>query len=79
MEDENEWEMSTTEEYTSKGYQWVTNVYWKLVVFNCQLVLRNTFWFEKSLPTITQFWETIQHERQTGYEHRKPVSRVKKI
>jgi putative phage-type endonuclease len=80
-EGEDEWETNTTNEYVADGYQWITNIYWKLVVFNCQLVLRNKFWFSKSLPQIEEVWNTILEERIDGFDHRKPKqsSRSKKM
>lgn len=79
--DEDMWENATTEEYVSNGYQWITNIYWKLVVFNCQLVMRNKFWFSKAIPHIEDVWNTIVEERVTGFDHRKPKqsSRSKKM
>lgn len=78
INDEVNWETSTIEEYEAKGYQWVTNIYWKLVVFNCQLVVRNRFWFSKALPCISRLWDTILHERDEGFEHRRPSTYLKK-
>jgi putative phage-type endonuclease len=70
--DEEMWETKTTDEYVSNGYQWITNIYWKLVVFNCQLVMRNRYWFSKALPHVEDVWNTIVEERVSGFDHRKP-------
>ena len=79
LEEEDKWENDITEEYVLNGYQWITNVYWKLVVFNCQLVLRNTFWFLNAFPHVSNIWNTILQERESGYDHRKPNTRTKKM
>ena len=71
------WEEQKKIEYESTGYQWITNYYWKLSVFNCVLILRNQFWFNSSVTDITKFWNIIQEERITGYEHRAPNSKKK--
>ena len=76
---ETAWETSMIVEYTRNGYQWITNTYWKLVVFNCQLVLRNRLWFSYALPHVASIWDTILAERTSGYSHRRPNSRTKKI
>jgi hypothetical protein len=78
VEEESIWETTIIQQYEGNGYQWITNIYWKLVTFNCQLILRNKFWFSKALPYISRFWDTIQYDRIHGSDHRKPVSRVKK-
>ena len=57
---------------------WIRNIYWKLDIFSCILVTRNKPWFASIIDTVTEFWNTILKERITGYEHRKPKSRVKK-
>lgn len=74
-----EWEEQITTEYVNNGYQWITNYYWKLVIFNCVLILRNCFWFNQSIKDIIQFWKLIQEERITGYDHRAPKHRTPKI
>jgi putative phage-type endonuclease len=78
VEEETQWENEMMVEYETKGYQWITNVYWKLEVFNCQLVLRNQFWFAKALPHISRMWDIIKYDRINGSCHRKPASRTKK-
>lgn len=71
------WEEQQKIEYETKGYQWITNYYWKLSVFNCVLILRNRFWFNSAVTDIINFWNIIQEERITGYDHRAPNSRKK--
>jgi putative phage-type endonuclease len=78
-DEETVWEEETIRRYELQGYQWITNIYWKLQVFSCVLVLRNRFWFQASVPQIREMWETIERERVAGYDHRAPKSRSKKI
>jgi hypothetical protein len=78
INDELNWETKTMEEYEAKGYQWVTNIYWKLVVFNCQLVVRNRFWFSHAVKYMSTLWDTILRERTEGFEHRRPSTYLKK-
>ena len=57
---------------------WIKNIYWKLDVISCVLVLRNKKWFNAVKDKFIDIWETIIREKKTGYEHRKPKKRVKK-
>lgn len=74
-DEETLWEEEMLRVYEAKGYQWITNIYWKLQVLSCVLVLRNRFWFQASVPQIRELWETIERERVTGFDHRAPKSR----
>jgi putative phage-type endonuclease len=58
---------------------WNNNIYWKLDVFSCVLVLRNQQWFDAAAIKLGEVWKTILEERVTGYEHRAPKKRVPKI
>lgn len=51
--------------------------YWYLDEFSCILVKRNRLWFQSVLPKIQSVWETIEKERETGYEHRATKSRLR--
>jgi hypothetical protein len=75
LHDIQQWEEQMTTKYVNDGYQWITNSYWKLSVFNCVLILRNKLWFHNSINEITQFWNLIKEERITGYSHRAPKSK----
>jgi putative phage-type endonuclease len=44
--------------------------YWVLDQFSCVLVRRNREWFRCAEPKITEVWNTILKERETGYENR---------
>jgi putative phage-type endonuclease len=49
---------------SSKSY--VSNIYWKLEVVSCILVLRNNLWFKNALPYIEIFWSNLVVERDSG-------------
>jgi len=58
---------------------YIKNIYWYLHDYSCVLVPRNKKWFEHILPKIRDLWDTVLKERQTGYDHRRPKKRNKKI
>ena len=58
---------------------WIGNIYWYLEDYSCVLVPRNKKWFNSILPQLKTLWNIVLSERETGYEHRKPKSRNKKI
>ena len=41
------------------------------------MVERNQVWFEAAVVEIKKTWETIEKERETGYEHRAAKKRIK--
>ena len=51
-------------------------IYWYCEAYSCVLIKRNRHWFEMALPKIQDLWNTVEKERVTGYEHRKPKKRV---
>lgn len=51
-------------------------IYWYCEAYSCVLVKRNQPWFEMALPKIAELWNTVEKERVTGYEHRKPKKRI---
>jgi hypothetical protein len=55
-----------------------STIYWYLDIMSCVPVPRNTEWFSAICPHIISTWETIENERRTGYEHRKPKKRSMK-
>ena len=61
------------------GYEWIKNIYWYLDKYSCVLVFRNRTWFNIAVKSINEVWEIILKERVTGYEHRAPNRRAKKI
>ena len=61
------------------GLTWIKNTYWYLDKYSCSLVVRNKVWFDEITPLLRTIWDTILKERETGYEHRKPKKRAKKV
>jgi putative phage-type endonuclease len=57
---------------TYETLTWVKNIYWRLDVYSCVLVLRNKEWFKNAVVKIEELWKTIETEKQTGFEHRAP-------
>jgi len=74
------WEEKMIEKYESEEYNmlWIKNHYWKLEKLSCVLILRNRKWFQDNIGQLENVWNIILKERETGYEHRAPVKRVKK-
>jgi hypothetical protein len=50
--------------------------YWYLDEYSCVLVKRNVHWFNAALPMIKDVWDTIEKERNSGYEHRATKKRI---
>jgi hypothetical protein len=61
-----------------KELTWVKNIYWKLEVYSCVLVLRNKIWYNSILPQLKHIWKTVEYERIHGYAHRAPRKNTKK-
>lgn len=74
----NEWISTTKEEAKSDNLALFSVIYWYLDEFSCVLIPRNREWFTAACPKIESIWETILHERETGYEHRASKKRVPK-
>jgi len=51
---------------------WIKNIYWRLEVYSCVLVLRNKEWFKNAVIKIEELWKIIENEKQTGFQHRAP-------
>ena len=58
---------------------WIKNIYWKLDKYSCVLVVRNKTWYEKAVEKLGEVWNIILKERETGYQHRAPNRRERKI
>ena len=58
---------------------WIGNVHWYMHDYSCILVPRNNIWFKTIEPDIKEIWKIILKERKTGYDHRKPKKRKKKL
>lgn len=54
-------------------------IYWYCERFSCVLVHRFREWFEAALPKIRDVWNTIEKERVSGCEHRRPKPKVAKV
>ena len=72
------WEEKTMDETISNDVIWVKNNYWWLEESSCVLVMRNKNWFSEAAPYLKTAWETIDTERETGYQHRAPTKRTPK-
>jgi putative phage-type endonuclease len=69
----NEWFESTMNTYDA--LTWIKNIYWRLDVYSCVLVLRNKEWFKNAVVKMEELWKIIEVEKVTGYEHRAPKKR----
>ena len=56
---------------------WNKNIYWRLDVYSCVLVLRNKDWFKLAAKKLGEIWKIIKKERISGYQHRAPKSNKK--
>ena len=70
-----EWEQNIMEK--NHEMEWIKNIYWKLEIISCVLVLRNKLWFESAVKKISDVWNIIEKERISGYQHRAPKKRTK--
>jgi len=57
---------------THDNLTWIKNIYWRLEVYSCVLVLRNKEWFKNAVVKIEELWKIIETEKQTGFQHRAP-------
>jgi len=73
------WEETMMVTYQDQGLIWVRNIYWKLEIISCVLVVRNNLWFEYVIYDIRNFWKIIDYERQHGFNHRKAKKRTKRV
>ena len=60
----------------NKGRLFIKYIYWHLDLWSCVYVPRNRAWFEANVGQMRAAWETIQREKVSGFEHRKPVKKV---
>lgn len=58
---------------------WVRNVHWRVSVWSCVLVLQNKPWFNAVIDEFKQLWEIVENEKVSGYSHRAPKPREKKV
>ena len=71
------WESEKIKEHSE--LTWIQNIYWKLDKISCVLVVRNKLWYYKAVEKLKEVWDIVLKERKTGYEHRAPNRREKKI
>jgi putative phage-type endonuclease len=69
-----QWFEKTIHAYDS--LTWIKNIYWRLEVYSCVLVLRDKNWFKNAVVKIEALWKIVETEKVTGYEHRAPKRRV---
>ena len=69
------WEVEVFTKHQRLGSIWVRTIYWYLDQYSCVLVHRNRLWFEEAVPILQGVWDTIEKERESGYEHRAPMKR----
>jgi putative phage-type endonuclease len=76
---------ATSEEYDAwtedimernSGILFVKYIYWRLDLVSCVYVHRNREWFAGNVGQLRHAWETIQKEKVSGFDHRKPVKKV---
>ena len=60
----NTWTQGQILKNNNKTY--VRNIYWKLEVVSCVLVLRNKLWFKNVQPYIEIFWKNLIDEKESG-------------
>jgi len=60
----NIWTQKQLHNNNNKTY--VRNIYWKLEVISCVLVLRNKLWFKNVQPLIEIFWSNLIDEKESG-------------
>ena len=66
-----EWEYTNIKanEYV---YCWICNHYWKIETISCVLVQRNRQWFQDNLIGLSELWDIVLEERESGFDHRAP-------
>ena len=79
QEEYESWQEDKIEKKSKDGYEWISCIYWFMDKYSCVLVFRNRMWFDLAIRQINEVWETIVKERESGYEHRAPQRRVRKI
>jgi len=74
------WSDTLIEEMITENTEltWVRHIYWRLDEMSCILVTRNQKWFNDVVSIMSNFWDIIEKERITGYEHRAPIKRIPK-
>ena len=68
------WGERISEEHAS--HTWITNIYYRIDTISCVLVLRNKIWMSAAIGVLRDVWTHVLYDRENGYEHRQPKSRV---
>jgi putative phage-type endonuclease len=76
IEEYEAWMENVVERNSDKLF--IKYIYWRLETMSLVTVLRNKEWFAANVDTLRNGWETIQREKVSGFEHRKPNKKVKK-
>jgi putative phage-type endonuclease len=63
----------------NRGNLFVKYIYWRLELMSCVYVPRNRAWFTANVGQLRHAWETIQREKVSGFEHRKPIKKVANV
>jgi putative phage-type endonuclease len=75
-EDVEKW-IEETRAKLRRSWSLYSTLYYYLDELSCVLVERNRVWFEAAIVEIQKTWETIEKERESGYEHRAAKKRIK--
>lgn len=75
-EDVEKW-IEETRTKLRRSWSLYSTLYYYLDELSCVLVERNRIWFEAAVIEIQKTWETIEKERESGYEHRASKKRIK--
>tara|TARA_B110000305_G_C19451891_1_gene648448 strand:+ start:1430 stop:2647 length:1218 start_codon:yes stop_codon:yes gene_type:complete len=79
-EEFNNWEEETMNKKEKEGCNWIQNIYWKLDIVSCVLVLRNKIWFSNAIKSIGEIWKIIEKERiDKTWVNRKPKPNNKRV
>ncbi len=73
------WQDKTIDEKGKDDFEWISCIHWYMDKYSCVLVFRNRKWFDLAIKKINDVWDIIVKERITGYEHRAPNRRIRKI
>ena len=76
LEEYKVWEAKKMKQHQDK--MWLKNMYWRLDIWSCVLVLRNKQWYNQAIPIFKKVWDIIKRERIDGYEHRVPTRQKRK-
>jgi hypothetical protein len=60
-------------------YCWICTHYWRIEKISCVLVQRNRQWFQDNLRGLSDLWDIVLKERETGFEHRAPNTNRKQM